>query len=462
MGDNMLTIRIKHRKVKIFNLLLVLAVLLLFFCLIIKLVLLLPIFNKKYSYNIVGENYKIKSNIIFKKGLLGCNVRENIIINSRDKDLYNFIKKDYMKDGYIFKNKKLIFDYKSKKKCDKLQNNYKKVFENNNFKLLGKEKESVLFDNDFKDPYVNNKKNKVKVSTNLNTKEIGKYYKVYYIETDNIKNKLYRIISIVDNEKPVIELKGEEKVELSFNESYKEPGYSAYDNYDGDITKKVKVNNDVDIKKAGTYFITYTVKDTSLNSFSIKREVIVKEGKKDNTEVNKKEPKIEVKDGLTYVDGILIVNKRYSVPKEYNPGVNEEAEKALNSMQQDAKNVGFELPLLSGFRSYQRQTELYNSYVKKHGEEKANTFSAKPGYSEHQTGLAFDIGQLEYSFGNTPSGKWLAENAHKYGFIIRYLKGKEDITGYVYEPWHVRYLGVDIATKVKESGLSLEEYLGIN
>ena len=96
-----------------------------------------------------------------------------------------------------------------------------------------------------------------------------------------------------------------------------------------------------------------------------------------------------------------------------------------------------------------------------YGQELTDTFSARPGHSEHQTGLAFDVGAIDDDFANWPSGIWLKENAHKYGFIIRYPKGKQHITGYKYEPWHIRYLGVDLATKVYNSGLTLEEYLGI-
>ena len=158
----------------------------------------------------------------------------------------------------------------------------------------------------------------------------------------------------------------------------------------------------------------------------------------------------------------MIVNKKYSLPKDYNPGNNSEAIKALKNMQSEASSLGLNLGLLSGFRSYESQVSIYNNYVSKYGQSLTDTFSARPGNSEHQTGLAFDIGQISDSFGETKSGKWLAENCHLYGFIIRYPKGKQNITGYKYEPWHVRYLGVDIATKVKNSGLTLEEYLGIN
>ena len=130
-------------------------------------------------------------------------------------------------------------------------------------------------------------------------------------------------------------------------------------------------------------------------------------------------------------------------------------------MQADAKVLNLNIPLVSGYRSYATQEGLYNSYVAKDGEAVANTYSAKPGFSEHQTGLAFDIGSVSRAFEGTAEAKWIEENAHLYGFIVRYPKGKTDITGYIYEPWHVRYLGKEVASKVKQSGLTLEEYLGL-
>ena len=127
-------------------------------------------------------------------------------------------------------------------------------------------------------------------------------------------------------------------------------------------------------------------------------------------------------------------------------------------MQADAKALGLNIPLVSGYRSYETQEKLYNKYVKKDGEKKANTYSAKPGESEHQTGLAFDIGSVDRSFANTIEAKWLAENAYLYGFIIRYPKDKEEITGYNYEPWHLRYVGQELAKYLKKNNLTLEEY----
>ncbi len=170
---------------------------------------------------------------------------------------------------------------------------------------------------------------------------------------------------------------------------------------------------------------------------------------------------IEVIDGITYVQGILIANKTYALPSIYNPGTDDDAYNALDEMQTAAAKEGIILYVVSGFRDYDTQEEIYNRYVSSDGKANADRYSARPGHSEHQTGLAFDLNELEESFGETREGKWLAANAHKYGFIIRYPKGKEHITGYMYEPWHVRYLGKDVATKVYNSGLTLEEYLGI-
>lgn len=171
---------------------------------------------------------------------------------------------------------------------------------------------------------------------------------------------------------------------------------------------------------------------------------------------------IEQINGITYVNGIMLVNKTYSIPSDYAPGLVPEAYSAFLNLKEAASNNGFDIELISGFRSYETQTGLYNNYVATYGQAEADTFSARPGTSEHQTGLAMDVGWIDDSYGDTPSGIWLANNCYKYGFIIRYPKGKESITGYKYEPWHIRYLGVDIAKEVYESGLCLEEYLGVN
>jgi zinc D-Ala-D-Ala carboxypeptidase len=170
----------------------------------------------------------------------------------------------------------------------------------------------------------------------------------------------------------------------------------------------------------------------------------------------------------TYVNGILIVNKKNPLPPTFNKGEDITARAAFEKMAAAAKLEGFELVAFSGFRSYEYQQSLYDRYVSRDGKDAADRYSARPGYSEHQTGLAFDIGEkgredlwLTSAFGETLAGQWLVNNAHQYGFILRYPKGKEDITGFMYESWHFRYLEGDTAKQIFEAGITLEEYLGI-
>ncbi|MBR3283397.1 MAG: D-alanyl-D-alanine carboxypeptidase family protein [Ruminococcus sp.] len=172
---------------------------------------------------------------------------------------------------------------------------------------------------------------------------------------------------------------------------------------------------------------------------------------------------IQTKNGITYVNGILIANKTYGLPSTYNPGaITSDAQAAFNKMKADAAKAGYSLFICSGFRSYSYQSQLYNSYVNRDGKAKADTYSARPGHSEHQTGLAMDINNASDAFNNTPEAKWIAANCWKYGFILRYPQGKQNITGYKYESWHVRYLGNDLAKEVYNSGLTLEEFLCID
>lgn len=136
---------------------------------------------------------------------------------------------------------------------------------------------------------------------------------------------------------------------------------------------------------------------------------------------------------------------------------------ALEKLFGGADEAGHTLYALSGYRSYNRQKSVYNYWVSLYGQEEADKFSARPGHSEHQTGLAMDITSesvafdLQEAFGETPEGQWVKENAHLYGFIIRYPKDKTDITLYNYEPWHLRYVGEGLSTYLYEEDLTLEE-----
>lgn len=167
-------------------------------------------------------------------------------------------------------------------------------------------------------------------------------------------------------------------------------------------------------------------------------------------------------DFVTEVNGIPVANKTYPVPADYNPGLDEEVYERFMELKTDAAKDGIEINFMSGFRSYSEQVRVYKGWVKVYGEE-ADRVSARPGHSEHQLGLAIDVNETTFDFADSPEGKWLAENCYKYGFILRYPSFEaEAITGYMYEPWHIRYLGDENAYNVHFSGLTLEEYLGID
>ncbi len=183
---------------------------------------------------------------------------------------------------------------------------------------------------------------------------------------------------------------------------------------------------------------------------------------------------------------LTLVNKEHALPANFVPRnlvkpdvrfpfteslpkmqMREVAAGALEEMFQAGDNAGIDLFAQSGYRSYDRQDAIFASNVAQHGEKAANTFSARPGQSEHQSGLTMDITspdigyKLIVEFGKTDEGKWVQQHAAEYGFIIRYPKGKEDITKYQYEPWHLRYVGQDAAKEIMQKGLTLEEYLGV-
>ncbi|HEM3696175.1 TPA: M15 family metallopeptidase [Streptococcus suis] len=159
---------------------------------------------------------------------------------------------------------------------------------------------------------------------------------------------------------------------------------------------------------------------------------------------------------------VIIANKKHPLSADYAPGEDPQALAAFQNLIADMQAKGFDVSNnYSGFRSYETQANLYQSYVDQDGQAAADTYSARPGYSEHQTGLAFDLLDSSGNLLEEPTAsQWLAENAHHYGFIVRYLPGKENSTGYMAESWHVRYIGQE-ATDIYNSGLTLEEYFGV-
>ena len=183
---------------------------------------------------------------------------------------------------------------------------------------------------------------------------------------------------------------------------------------------------------------------------------------------------------------LILVNKENPIDRDHKPDdlekiryyapdrsettryMRSEAADAFHRLVESAAMEGVELKMTTAYRSYDFQKILYDGYVDREGEEAANKFSAKPGQSEHQTGLSADVSspsvdyQLSNDYGRTAEGKWLADNAHRFGFIIRFPAGKETITGYQYEPWHVRYVGLTAAKEIHEQNLTLEEFLLLN
>ena len=221
-----------------------------------------------------------------------------------------------------------------------------------------------------------------------------------------------------------------------------------------------------------------------------------KENKKRYIAYEKENPTLTLEQIITYVNigldnpyytntkpadnlntNLLLVNKYNYLTEDYVPSNLEnisttyaksgmqlvkEAKEAFETLSENAKKEGMNVIAMSSYRSYDYQVNLYNNYVAQDGKEAADKYSARPGYSEHQTGLAVDVYNLDLpytSFEETEEFTWMQENAYKYGFILRFPKDKVDITGYQYESWHYRYVGKKVAKEIKDNNLTLEEYI---
>lgn len=181
----------------------------------------------------------------------------------------------------------------------------------------------------------------------------------------------------------------------------------------------------------------------------------------------------------------VLITRDYPLPMDYTPDdlivpdilftinhydekklMRQKAAQALEKMFADSEAEGLSITAISGYRSYSRQNQIYQQNLVSSGEEHTGLYSAKPGCSEHQSGLSMDVSspsadyRLEEDFADTPEGKWLDENCYKYGFIIRYPKDKSEITGYAYEPWHIRFVGKKLAKYLYKNNITLEEYYG--
>jgi D-alanyl-D-alanine carboxypeptidase len=256
----------------------------------------------------------------------------------------------------------------------------------------------------------------------------------------------------------------------------------------------VTVEGNYDINTEGTYSLEYVAKDSSGNEAREGFTLIVSKvkvntyhypkivppnGEKELIGTSKKGYSIYKINGSVYIDDVLIANKTYALASGFVPSdtyksavgitsqcatcINNTAYNAWKSMKSDATALGLNIWIQSGYRPESVQVKLYNNYVARDGKAAADTYSSRPGHSEHQTGLCFDLNSITDAFANTPEGKWVNENAYRYGFVIRFPKGKENETGYKYESWHLRYVGTDLSYKLYNQGdwISLEDYFGI-
>lgn len=325
---------------------------------------------------------------------------------------------------------------------------------------------------------------------------IGIYFLVSNTNETKLKNAGYskeeikQIMTIVEEKDYEIFLKYDKSlIELITSKDYKEKNFSKYIEY-YQKNKKSSIKDIITIVNS-----KYDLKDypaSPLLANLVKEKYYIYEntaryldyGNNNKTDSNKTVKIVnsnadkpfysENYDSNIEDENLILVNKYYhlkedyepkdliTLPSNYNKGLNssmrKESADAFMEMADAALLDNITIKNASAYRSYTYQKDLYDKYVKKDGKEKADIYSARPGYSEHQTGLCTDINIVDSSFDNTKESKWLKENAYKYGFILRFPKEKEDITGYKYESWHYRYVGKKAAKIIHDDDLTLEEY----
>ncbi|NBK97247.1 MAG: DUF5011 domain-containing protein [Erysipelotrichia bacterium] len=325
----------------------------------------------------------------------------------------------------------------------------------------------------------------IQLSAKKGDKDVSEQIKVEPITINELKT--YKIkyhleeqtfiyyMKVIDKEAPVIS--GETSATITQGEDFNISSLNlkAIDNFDQDISGQITCEGSVDHQTAGEYTLHFTVSDSSHNTSEWQAIITVKEKVKEeikqpvnnntNTQVNTTSNVVSNPSDIT-----VLINKQNKLPDGYSPSdlvsiggnhyLRSEAASSLNQMRQDANNQGIPLNVVSSYRSQAYQTNLYNSYYAK-DPVNAPYYSALPRTSEHELGLAIDVSYdyaLHADLHNTALGQWLDAHAHEYGWILRYPYGKTNITGYTFEAWHYRYVGTALATQLKSSGLTMEEY----
>lgn len=318
----------------------------------------------------------------------------------------------------------------------------------------------------------------IKLQAKQNNKDITNQIKVDKVIMDKLKTYsiTYRVedatfiyhLKVIDTTKPTLSGKSEIEITQTDAFDYALCEVKANDNYDKEIQNKIKVSGEVNSNVANTYPITFQVEDVSHNKASFVCNVIVKE-----KPMLPQAPQSNASTRNTVNnpnDITVLVNKQNALPDGWAPtdlvaiGGNHylraEAANQLQAMRSAATNAGIAMNVVSSYRSQTYQANLYQSYYAK---DPANApfYSALPRTSEHKLGLAVDLSydsQLHADLQNSSLGVWLAQHAHEYGYVLRYDNNKTNITGYMYEPWHYRYVGVALATQLRNSHMVLEEY----
>lgn len=228
---------------------------------------------------------------------------------------------------------------------------------------------------------------------------------------------------------------------------------------------KISVSGSYNAKKEGSYPITVTAQDASGNKTEKNITVNVIDGSETAGDISFTTGRgftAERIDGVTYVDGHVFVNKNFSLPRDYEPGFSDDAYYAFYEMVDAAAEEEIYLWAFNDYISWESLDELYKE-IKEDDPENADSYWAEAGHSDHQTGLSVDINEMSLSFSETAEFKWVKDHCWEHGFILRYPEGKEDFTGFGLIPWHLRYVGKDLAKELYNGGnwLSMEEYFGL-
>lgn len=342
------------------------------------------------------------------------------------------------------KKKKYVFEYGEEINLDK-----KTILETENQEII----DSIKFD-----------LSKLKLEEDKDYPSVGSYTVNVSYDTLFQKQTKKLKIEVKDTTKPDFK-KTIDEIMLSVGESE----HDFHADFEISDLSEAKLDFDfesVDFNQPGEYEAKAIAQDKYENKSEKSFKIIVQKLSEAETSTTTQENvdtnTAPTSSAPTYVNGIMIVNKKHGLPASYAPGEDATAGSQIRRLIADMQAQGYSISSsYSGYRSYDYQNGLYWNYVNGYGQAQADTFSARAGYSEHQTGLAFDLIHSNGSLVTTnPEVDWIAANAHNYGFIVRYQYGKESITGYQAEPWHLRYVG-DAATSIYQSGLTLEEYLGV-